>query len=141
VVLRAEADAEQLRSAADRDARTAEEHAADRDAAAVELAQAWRAWTGDVRMCELLGDIDWPAHPAVGPLVLDAEALVGEAEDELSGLDRAAAEAARPAQGRIEAERVRLDAAAQASRDRERTLRSERSDLSAERDPKPGDPP
>ncbi len=140
-VLRAEADAEQLRSAADRDARTAEEQAADRDAAAVELAQAWRAWTGDIRTRELLGDIDWPAHPAVGPLVLDAEALVGDAEDELSGLDRAAAEAARPAQGRIEAERVRLDAAAQDGRDREQTLRSERSDLSAERDPKPRDPP
>lgn len=36
---------------------------------------------------------------------------------------------------------MRLDAAAEASRDRERTLRSERADLSAERDPKPGDPP
>jgi len=140
-VLRAEADAEQLRSAADRDARTAAEQAADRDAAAVDLAQAWRAWTGDASTRELLGDLDWLAHPAVGPLILDAEALAGEAEDELSGLDRAAAEAARPAQGKIEAERVRLDAAAEASRDRERMLRSERADLSAERDLKPGDPP
>ena len=140
-MLRAEAGAEQLRSAADRDARTAEEQAADRDAAAVELAQVWRIWTGDIRMRELLGDTDWPAHPAVGPLILDAEALAGEAEDELSGLDRAAAEAARSAQAKLQAERVRLDAAAHASRDREGTLRSERADLSAERDPKPGDPP
>jgi hypothetical protein len=62
-------------------------------------------------------------------------------EGELSGLDRAAAEAARPAQRRIEAERARLDAVAEASRERERTLRSERADLDAERDPKPGDPP
>jgi len=50
------------------------------------------------------------------------------------GLDRAAAEAARPAQGKIEAERVRLDAAADASRDPEQTLRSERAGLSAGRD-------
>ena len=140
-VLRAEADAEQLRSAADRDARTAAEQAADRDAAAVELAQAWRAWTGGASTRELLGDIDWPAHPALGPLILDAEALVGEADDELGGLDRAAAEAARPAQAKLEAERVRLDAVAEADRARERTLRSERADLLAERDPKPGDPP
>jgi Putative exonuclease SbcCD, C subunit len=140
-VLRAEADAEQLRSAADRDARTAAEQAVDRDAAAVQLAQAWRAWTGDAGRTELLSDIDWPAHPAIGPLILDAEALAGEVEGELSGLDRAAAEAARPTQRRIEAERARLDAVAEASRERERTLRSERADLDAERDPKPGDPP
>lgn len=36
---------------------------------------------------------------------------------------------------------MRLDAAAQASRDRERTLQSERADLSAKRDPKPDGPP
>jgi hypothetical protein len=100
-VLSAEADAEQLRSAADRDARTAAERTAERDAAAVDLAQAWRAWTGDPRASELLGDIEWAAHPAVGPLILDAEALVGEAEGELHGLDQVAAEAAQPAQGKL----------------------------------------
>jgi len=140
-VARAEADAEQLRSAADRDARTAAERAAERDVAAVDLAQAWRAWTGDVRTSELLGNIEWPAHPAVGSLFLDAEALVGEAEGELSSLDHAAAEVARPAQGKIEAERARLNAAGEASRELEGALRSERADLAAERDPRPDDPP
>jgi uncharacterized protein (TIGR02680 family) len=139
-VLRAEADAEQLRSVADRDAQAAAERAAERDATAVILAREWRDWTSDARTSELLGHIDWRTHPAVGPLILDAEALVGEA-GELAGLDHAAAEAARPAQADIEAERARLDAAAEAGRDRERTLRSERADLAAERDPKPDDPP
>lgn len=140
-VLRAEADAEHLRSTADRDALTAAERAAERDVAAVDLAQAWRGWTGDDRTSELLGDIEWPAHPAVGRLILDAEALAGEADGELSGLDHAATEAARPAQGKIEAERARLNAADDADRELERTLRSERADLAAERDPKPDDPP
>src|SRR5260370_852658 len=117
-VLRAEADAEQLRSAADRDAQTAAERAAERDAAAVELAQAWRAWTGDARTSELLGDIEWSAHPVVGSLILDAEALVGHAEGELSGLDHVAAEAARPAPGKIAAEPARPRAAHGASRER-----------------------
>lgn len=50
-------------------------------------------------------------------------AWAGEAEGELTGLDQAAAEAARPAQAKIEAERARLNAADEASRERERTLR------------------
>jgi len=59
----------------------------------------------------------------------------------LSGLDQAAEEAARPAQAKIETERARLNAADKASRERERTLWSERADPAAERDPRPGDPP
>jgi uncharacterized protein (TIGR02680 family) len=140
-VLKVEADAEHLRSAADRDARIAAAHASDRDAAAIDLAQAWRAWTGDARTSELLGDIDWRADPTVGGLILDAEALAGEAEGDLHGLDQVAAEVARPALGTIEAERARLNAADKADRGREQTLRSERADLAAERDPRPDDPP
>jgi hypothetical protein len=97
-LLRAEADAEQLRSAADRDARTATERATERDTAAVDLAQAWRAWTSDAHTSELLGDVEWPVHPVVGPLILDAKALAGDADGDLFGLDQVAAEAARPAQ-------------------------------------------
>ena len=66
-VLRAEADAEQLRGAADRDTQIAAERAAEREAAAVDVAQAWRAWTGDVRTSELLGDIEWPGSPGGRP--------------------------------------------------------------------------
>ena len=77
----------------------------------------------------------------VGPLILDAEALAGDADGDLFGLDQVAAEAARPAQRNIEAERAVLNAADKAGRERERTLRSERADLVAERDRKPGYPP
>ena len=77
----------------------------------------------------------------VGPLILDAEALAGDADGDLFGLDQVAAEAARPAQRNIEAERAVLNAAGKAGRERERTLRSERADLVAERDRKPGYPP
>jgi uncharacterized protein (TIGR02680 family) len=139
-VLRAEADAEQLRAGADQDTRIAAERAAGRDTAAVDLAQAWRAWTGDARTGELLGGIDWATHPAVGPLILDAEALAGETDGELSGLDHVAVEAAQPALGKIEAERAGLDAAAKSDCDRGHKLRSERADLAAEHDPSPSDP-
>ena len=37
---------------------------------------------------ELLGEIDWAAHPAVGPLILDAEALTGAAEGSLQAAGR-----------------------------------------------------
>jgi len=77
----------------------------------------------------------------VGPLILDAEALAGDADGDLFGLDQVAAEAARPAHRNIDAERAVLNAADKAGRERERTLRSERADLVAERDRKPDDPP
>jgi hypothetical protein len=108
-VLRMEAEAEQLRATADDDARIAEERIAERDAAAIALAEAWRAWTGDGESSDLLGGIGWAAHPAIGPLILDAERLTGEDDDSLPGLDEAAEEAARPARAAVEAERARLD--------------------------------
>jgi len=160
-VLSAEAEAEHLRAAADDDARVAEERAAERDVAGVALAQGWRAWTGGQETRELLGDMDWAAHPAVGPLILDAEALTGEVPaggagsaearaaearsggdgGSLAGLDEAAGEAARPARTAIDAERTHLDVAERSAREREEALRAERADLAAERDPKPADPP
>ncbi len=139
-VLRAEADAEQLRATADQDAGIAAERAASRDTAAVGLAQAWRAWIGDTRTGELLGGIDWAAHPVVGPLIIDAEALAGATDGDLSGLDRVAVEVAQPALGEIAAERAGLDAAAEADRSHRHKLRTERADLAAERDPSPRDP-
>jgi uncharacterized protein (TIGR02680 family) len=141
VVLRVESEAEHLRSAADDDARTAEERAADRDAAAIALAQAWRAWTDGAETRDLLGEIDWATHPAVGPLILDAEALAGEDESSLAALDEAPAESARPARTAIDTERTRLDVAERSARERVGALRAARADLAAERDPKPADPP
>ena len=140
-VLRAEAEAEQLRAAADEDARTAGERAEERNAAAVALAQAWRAWTDDEQTRELIGEIAWAAHPAIGPLILDAEALTGEDDGSLVRLDEAADEAVRPARAAVEAGRARLDLDEDSARERGRALRSERQDLAAERDPKPAEPP
>ena len=140
-VLRAEAEAEQLRAGADEDARTAAEQAAGRDAAAVALAQAWRAWTDDEQTRDLIGEIAWAAHPAIGPLILDAEALTGEDGGPLVSLDEAADEAARPARAAIETGRARLDLDENGAREREEALRTEREDLAAERDPKPAEPP
>jgi uncharacterized protein (TIGR02680 family) len=140
-VLRAEAEVEGLRAAADEDARTAQERAAERDATAIALAQHWRTWTGDRETRELLGDIDWAAHPAVGALILDVEALTGLDDGPLSDLDEAAGDAARPAGGTVEAERARLNLDEKGARELQRALRAERDDLAAERDPKPDDPP
>jgi len=99
-VLRAEADAEQLRSVADRDAQAAAERAAERDATAVIVAREWRV-TGPATPARAncsATSTGAPTRP-IGPLILDAEALVGEA-GELAGLDHAAAEAARAGAGR-----------------------------------------
>ena len=162
-VLRVEADAEHLRGAADDDAQAADELAAERDAAGVALAQAWRTWAEDGETRELLGELDWAAHPAVGPLILDAGTLTGEPgaltgepgavtggdgrpvagvqHGSLAGLDEAAGEAARPPRAAIETERASLGLADRSAGEREAALRAERADLSAERDPKPADPP
>jgi hypothetical protein len=82
-VLRVEAEAEHLRAAADEDARTAEKRATVPDAAAIALAQAWRAWTGDGETRQLLGQIDWATHRVIGLLILDAELLTGEDDGSL----------------------------------------------------------
>ena len=105
-LLRADAEAEQLRSVADQDAGVAVERAAERDAAAVSLALAWRRWAADARTRELFGEITWAAHPAVRPLLLDAEALTEPAEGRCGGWMTRRWEAARPAQATIEAERL-----------------------------------
>jgi uncharacterized protein (TIGR02680 family) len=139
--LRAEADAGHLRAAADEDARTAGIHAAERDSAAVTLAQGWRAWSSDARTRGLLGEIDWAAHPLIGPLILDAEALAGDGDVPLDGLDEVASASASPARTAVEAARARLDRETSDDRERETALRAERADLAAERDPKPADPP
>jgi uncharacterized protein (TIGR02680 family) len=139
-VLRMEAEAGQLRAAAEEDAATADGHASDRDTAAVALAEAWRAWCRGPRTSELLGENDWAAHPLLGPLTRDAEALAGEDGPPLDGLDEVAEVAARPARSAVAAARAGLDRTASDDRARETALRAERADLAAERDPKPDEP-
>jgi uncharacterized protein (TIGR02680 family) len=142
-VLRAEGDAEQMQAAADEDASTAEREAAKRDTTAIALAEAWRAWVGREESRELLEVSDWAGHPAVGSLILDAEALTGEGGSlpSLSGLDEVAGDAARPAFASISAEHAHLDLAEKAENERANALRAERADLAAEHDPMPDDPP
>jgi hypothetical protein len=106
-------------------------------------------WT--VASRELFGDVDWAAHPAVGPLILDAEALTGEAQPgeaqpgdsdgSLGALDRAAEDSARPSRAAVEAGRARLDLSDKEARAQEASLRRERDDLVAEQDRPPDDPP
>ncbi len=139
-VLRVEAEAGQLRDAAEEDAATADGHARERDTAAVTLAEAWRAWCRAPETTELLGETDWAAHPRLGPLIRDAEALAGEDGPPLDGLDEVAEVAARPARAAVAAARAELDRAASDDRERETALKAERADLAAERDPKPDEP-
>src|SRR5262249_55022523 len=140
-VIRVEAEAGQLQATADEDTSSAEQEAAKRDTTAIALAQAWRAWVNREESRELLGANDWAGHPAVGPLILDAEALTGEGDGSLAGLDEAAGDAARPAYASVGAECVRLDLDEDASQERTNALLAERADLAAARDPKPDDPP
>ncbi|HEY3882106.1 MAG TPA: TIGR02680 family protein [Trebonia sp.] len=140
-VLQMEAEASQLRATAEEDAQTADGHAAARDTAAIDLAEAWRTWCRDLRTTWLLGRTGWEADPLLGPLIQDAAALAGDDGPPLDGLDEVADVAARPARAAAAAARARLDRAAQDDRERETGLRAERAELAAERDPKPAEPP
>ncbi len=140
-VLRMEAEASQLRTTAEEDAQTAGGYAMTRDTAAVGLAEGWRAWCRDPQTTQLLGEAGWAAHPVLGPLIRDAEALSGDDGLTLDGLDEVADVAARPARAVVAAARADLDRAAADDREREAGLRAERADLAAERDPKPAEPP
>jgi uncharacterized protein (TIGR02680 family) len=140
-VLQLEAEAAQLRGTAEEDAQTADDLAATRDTAAVALAGAWRAWCRDPQTTRLLGEAGWATHPQLGPLFQDAEVLSGDDGPALDGMDEVADVAARPAREAVAAARAHLDRAASDDREREAGLRTERADLSAERDPKPFEPP
>jgi uncharacterized protein (TIGR02680 family) len=140
-VLRMEAEVDQLRAAAEEDAQTAGDHAANRDTAAVALAQAWRTWCRDPQTTRLLGETGWATHPVLGPLIRDAEVLAGDDGAALEGLDEVADVAARPARAVVAAARAELKRAAADDAEREAGLRTERAHLTAERDPKPAEPP
>lgn len=139
-VLGLEAEADQLGAAAEEDAQAAGGYAATRDANAVALAEAWRAWCRDQQTTRLLGETRWADHPQLGPLIRDAEALAGDDGPTLDGLDEVAGEAARPTRAVIADERAGLNRAAADDRARESALRAERADLEAARDPKPAEP-
>jgi hypothetical protein len=105
------------------------------------LAHDWRDWTADPATAELLGPIDWDAHPVIGPLLVDAMALAGDNGPPLDALDAGAETAARPARAAIAAQHDRLDLADSQAAERERELRAERDGLVAAHDPLPADAP
>ncbi|HUC23194.1 MAG TPA: TIGR02680 family protein [Streptosporangiaceae bacterium] len=140
-VLRMEAEAGQLRATAEEDAQAADDYAATRDAAAVALAEDWRAWCRDPQTTQLLGETGWATHPLLGPLLRDAGVLAGDDGTTLDELDELADVAARPPRAAVARARADLDRAAADDRDRGAELRAERADLAAERDPKPAEPP
>ena len=148
-VLHAEAEAEHLRDAADEDARTAGERAAERDAAAIALAQAWREWTDDPETRDAdrrdgLGGPPrhWPAHPRRAGADRRGRWLSDRRGRWLSGQPGRSGRRGRPpARAAVEAGRARLDLEENSARERERALRAERADLAAARDPKPAEPP
>ncbi|GAA1630820.1 hypothetical protein GCM10009790_11520 [Georgenia ruanii] len=139
----AAAEADERRAADDTAAAERGEH---RGAAARELAGAWRAWVADESTAELLGEVDWPAT-AVGPLLLDADVLTGDARDgqaddapdvpRLAELDRVATEAAEAARDRHARTVATLDAEEQADKARRAELTAEQRELRAAKDPQP----
>ncbi|WP_127127851.1 TIGR02680 family protein [Georgenia sp. SYP-B2076] len=126
----------------DADETVAGERGQDRDAAARELAAAWRAWTAQPRTAELLGDVGWAAT-AVGPLLFDVDVLGGDISGARDGaprldeLDRVAAEAADAARDRLARTGAALDAEADADGARRRALTDEQRELRAAKDPEP----
>ncbi|MTD15143.1 TIGR02680 family protein [Nakamurella sp. YIM 132087] len=138
-VQRLEQDAEQEAVHRDRDLADAETAAETRDNAAVALAGDWRRWVADPVTLDLLGPVDWPGS-AVGPLLLDAEALL-DPSVVVEPLDREAAEQAQPARDALVARRRELDDADTADDLAREALLAEAADLRAARDPAPPRPP
>ncbi|MBP2337524.1 uncharacterized protein (TIGR02680 family) [Saccharothrix coeruleofusca] len=129
--------AEGLGIRASEDAERAQDAADERDGTARTLAADWRKWTSGEQSRTLLGDVPW-RDTAVGPLLVDADAMVGErTDDDLALLEHVATDAAAPARDAI-ADRLAELKQEERSDDRAaRELRSEQSELRAQRDPEP----
>ncbi|MEV1118033.1 TIGR02680 family protein [Actinosynnema sp. NPDC049800] len=129
--------AEELDTRANEDAERAQVAAEERDGAARALATDWRKWTSGEQSRTLLGDVAW-RDTAVGPLLVDADAMVGECtDDDLAPLDHVAADAATPARAAIADRLAELRQQEREDDRAARDLRSEQSNLRAQRDPEP----
>ncbi|HEX7305293.1 TIGR02680 family protein [Lentzea sp.] len=129
--------AEELDSRATDDAERAQDAADDRDGTARTLATEWRTWTSGEQSRKLLGDVSW-RETAVGPLLIDADALVGErSDDDLAPLDHVANDAALPARAAVADRLAELRQEQRADDNIARELRLEQSELRAQRDPEP----
>ena len=139
-VLRVEAEAGQLRDAAEEDAATADGHAVNGTPPPSPWPRAGApgAVTRRPPNC-------W-ARPT-GPRIRGSARSSGTPKrwpattrPALDGLDEVADVAARPARAAVTTARAELDRAASDDRAGEAALRAERADLAAERDPKPDEP-
>ncbi|ADP80450.1 TIGR02680 family protein [Pseudofrankia inefficax] len=125
------------RAAADR----AEQQAERRDDEAVSLVERWRAWLAAPATAGLLGDVDWSASAALGPLLRDQLALCGtDSSVDLADLDRAPIDAADSARDLLTTELQRLAALDTRDRGAVLVLQEERKDLLNLRDAPPSAP-
>lgn len=101
-------------------------------AARTSLREAWTAWLAAPDTVAQLGEVAWTTTPV-------APWLAGGTDD-LDALDGAAADAAVPAEDRLQTRAAELRVQAQERRDWVSSLESERAGLLAEHDPEPDRP-
>ena len=112
-----------------------------REDAALALVDDWRAWIADPSTADLLGAVDWAAHPILGALLADRTALGDDGgEIELRELDRAADDAVSAATSVVVSELSRLRAEDEAAHMLVVALETERAGLRSARDPEPDRP-
>ena len=112
-----------------------------REDMALALVDRWRAWIFDPATTDLLGTVDWPAHPILGVLLADRTALSDDpVEIDLRELDRAAEDVISASTAALVTELSRLDAEDAAARPLIAELESERTELRSARDPEPVQP-
>ncbi|KOX18459.1 hypothetical protein ADK67_36835 [Saccharothrix sp. NRRL B-16348] len=129
--------AEDLGSRAIGDAERAQDAADERDGTARTLAAEWRTWTSGEQSRKLFGDVSW-RETAVGPLLVDADAMVGErTDDDLAPLGHVATDAAVRARAAVADQLAELKQEQRADDEAARKLRLEQSELRAQRDPEP----
>ncbi|MGI5243266.1 TIGR02680 family protein [Dactylosporangium sp. CA-139066] len=124
---------------AEEDAQAAEQAGDQRDDIAIELVDAWRAWTTAPETMDLIGTTDWAAHPMLGVVLIDRTALCGEGPSAvtLPDLDRAADDSVSESEAVVVAALSRLDDADRADAEIAARLTGERQDLLDAQDPEP----
>ncbi len=126
---------------ADEATRASQEAADRREDTALSLVDHWRAWISDPATTDLLGAVDWAAHPILGILLADRMALSDDTgEIELRELDRAAEDAVSASTSAVITKLTRLGAEDAAARLLVDELEAEQSELRSARDPEPDHP-
>lgn len=112
-----------------------------REDAALALVDRWRTWIDDPATADLLGAVDWAAHPILGALLADRTALGDDGGDiDLRELDRAADDAVSAATSVVVTQLDRLRAEDESGRLLVEALSTEQAELRSARDPEPDRP-